>query len=180
MFLRLIRRYTSGEITAHFLTVNIFFPRKCKLNSKGTLHKLDEFPWWANRFHFSKNCSQGYKKLFVKSLERQAVGSELCPGCPVGKHWGPVGHWEPMGWRMHMPWSQGPAGLCVLHNPGIAGLLVWALELCPTSSGMSLCSQGDLGCSGSDKFGISHACPCTSTPGRKLGSLPPNPASLPG
>lgn len=28
MFLRLIRRYTSGEITAHFLTANTFFPKE--------------------------------------------------------------------------------------------------------------------------------------------------------
>lgn len=108
MFLRLIRRYTSGEITAHFLTVNSFFSQgNANSVQKEPFVNLMNFLDEQNRFHFSESCSQGYKKLFVESLERQAVGSELCP---VSKHWAPAGHWEPKGWRMHIPkpqpWAQ--------------------------------------------------------------------------
>lgn len=68
----------------------IFFPRKCKLSSKGTLHKLDEFPWWANQLSFFRKLQvfQGYKKLFVESLERQA---QLVLSSGPGALWAEVG-----------------------------------------------------------------------------------------
>lgn len=127
MFLRLIRRYTSGEITAHFLTGNIFFPREMQTVQKEPCIKLMNFLDEQTTFIFQKTAV----KVMKSSLWRAWKGRLLVLNSALGALWANIGvqlgtgsscqSWIPEGWRMHIPWRVGHCrALCAApgqHNP---------------------------------------------------------------
>lgn len=161
---------------------NFFFPRKCKLSSKGTLHKLDEFPWWATHFHFSENCR--FFKVIKCSLWRAWKGRQLVLSSVPGALWANVGF-------QLAPGAPVGAGLprvggCTSHGGSSAaaastapGLECWlgSWSCAPPARGLPRGHNEPWAALAGHLWDLR----CTSPyidPG--LGSLPPDPAFLPG
>lgn len=125
-------------------------------------------------------------KVIKSSLWRAWKGRQLVLNSALGTLWANLGS----SWALEAPvrtglprdggctshWGPGSAGLWLLHLASTtpeAALLLWFLELGPNSSGTSPWSQGELGCPGRGTCGMSHAHPCTLTPGKKAGLPPP-------